>query len=715
MLHAALAGAARRPGHIRLVAVPVLIVLAALIWLTPRPDSRVQAAWFDAYQRLSPRRVVSMPATIVEIDQRSLAAIGQWPWPRSSLTRLIEGINRHRPAAIGIDILMPEADQLSPERLLARARAEDSALASRIAALQTNDAGLARALAAAPTVLVVVGTEKATGMSLRAAPFRVSEAAAQSGAAAPFATKLAHYAGVLTSIDQLDRAASGRGLISVEPAFGAIRRIPLVASIDGTLVPALAIEMLRVAISAPSLRLLVSGADVEGIGVGSFVAPTEDDGAVRVYYSPHNSDRFISAIDLLDGKFDPDQLRQKLVLIGVTGAGLIEDKNTPLGMVMPGVEIHAQLLENLYDQTLLRRPRWAPALEAFALLLLGSMLVFATPRWKPRNAAMLALGCAILLTASGVFVFRSQRLLLDAASPGVCLMVLFGVLLVLTLSEATRQRKALERVVQAQREESARITGELDAAKRIQAATLPRADLLRGDTRIDLAAVMLSAREVGGDLYDFFRLDDRRLFFLVGDVAGKGLSASIFMAVSKALYKSTMLRSSGADIGEIMSVANAEVSRDNPEMLFVTAFAGILDLESGDLAYCNAGHENPWLVHPTDLTVRRIEDGDGPPLCAVDEFAYRGGRCRMRPGERLCLISDGVSEAPNLAGELYGGERVQRLLLGLRAGGADSTAVVDALRRDVESFAAGAEPADDLTVLVLRWDGPPAAGPAAPG
>ena len=99
------------------------------------------------------------------------------------------------------------------------------------------------------------------------------------------------------------------------------------------------------------------------------------------------------------------------------------------------------------------------------------------------------------------------------------------------------------------------------------------------------------------------------------------------MAVSKALYKSTMLRNSDADIGELMSAANAEVSRDNPEMLFVTAFAGILDLESGELAYCNAGHENPWQLDPTNVTVRRVEDGGGPPLCAVDDFADEGFEC----------------------------------------------------------------------------------------
>jgi serine phosphatase RsbU (regulator of sigma subunit) len=468
--------------------------------------------------------------------------------------------------------------------------------------------------------------------------------------------------------------------------------------------------MLRVAFGAPALRLVVDGAKVRGIEVGGVFAPTEDDGAVRIYYSPNYVTRYVSAIDVLKRRVDPAQLHRTLVLVGVTGLGLIEDKNTPLGVAMPGVAIHAQLLENLYDGTLLRRPAWAPSFETALFFVLGALVVVATPRWKPRNAAALALACVLLLLAGGAVAFRSQRLLFDAANPALHLLLLYGVLLVLTLAEATRQKKALERVVQRQREEAARVAGELDAAKRIQTGTLPRADLLRGDARVDLAAAMIPAREVGGDMYDFFRLDERRLFFLIGDVAGKGLSASIFMAVSKALCKSTMLRAPGADLGQLMSAANAEVSRDNAQMLFVTAFAGVLDLDTGDLDYCNAGHENPWLLVPAGAAVRRIEDGGGPPLCAVDDFAYRGAHCRMRPGEALCLVTDGVTEAPSAAGELYGGARVERALLALPDGAASSRAIVDALCADVETFAAGTEPADDLTVLALRWQGPRAAG-----
>jgi serine phosphatase RsbU (regulator of sigma subunit) len=372
---------------------------------------------------------------------------------------------------------------------------------------------------------------------------------------------------------------------------------------------------------------------------------------------------------------------------------------------MPGSEVHAQLIENLYEGTLLHRPAWMPFAEAAGFAMLGALIVWATPLWKPRNATGIALACLLLAVAAGYAAFRLDRLLVDAATPAAGLALTFGTMLVLTLAEATRHRKSLERVLQQQREHAARIAGELDAARRIQMAMLPRAETLAGERRVDLAATMLPAREVGGDLYDFFKLDARRLFFLVGDVAGKGLSASIFMAVSKALYKSTTLRTDAPDLGALMTAANAEVSRDNPQTLFVTAFAGLLDLDTGELAYCNAGHENPCRIHPANATVGRIVDGDGPPLCVVDEFAYRGAKVTLRLGEALCLVSDGVPEAQDASGELFGKARLERLLLGLRGSEHTARAIVDGVCSGVATFVAGAEASDDLTVLVLRWRG----------
>jgi serine phosphatase RsbU (regulator of sigma subunit)/CHASE2 domain-containing sensor protein len=693
---------APRTRRIRLAGAALVVALALLIAWAPRWTDPLREAWFDGYQRTTPRVVGAMPAVIVEIDAKSLAALGRWPWPRSTLAELVARVAAMQPAVVGIDILMPEPDPLSPERLLRDAGAQPPARASELAALPTHDGLLARAMAATPTVLAVAGMPEPTGMLLRAPPFVVEDSA---GATRSGALDVEHFAGALGSIDAISAAASGWGLVSAEPADGVIRRLPMLADIGGTLIGALAIEMFRVAAREPSLRLLASGSAVRGIAIGNAFVATAADGYARVYFSRRHPDRFVSAVDVLRGRADPAQLAQKLVLIAVTGVGLGDYYATPVGERMPGSEIHAQLIENLYEGTLLDRPAWAPFVEATGFALLGALLVWATPLWKPRNSAGLALACCLVAVGTGCAAFRTHHLLLDAATPVAGLALAFGAMLLLTLAEATRHRHALERVVQHQREHAARIAGELDAARRIQMAMLPRAELLADEPRVDLAATMLPAREVGGDLYDFYMLDAQRLFFLVGDVAGKGLSASIFMAVSKALYKSTTLRSAAPDMGALMTAANAEVSRDNPQMLFVTVFAGLLDLDTGELAYCNAGHENPCRIHPADTVVGRIVDGDGPPLCVADGFAYRGAHVTLRPGEALCLVSDGVTEAHDPSGELFGNARLESLLLGLRSGERSAHAIVEGVCNGVATFVASAEASDDLTVLVLRWCG----------
>jgi serine phosphatase RsbU (regulator of sigma subunit) len=214
---------------------------------------------------------------------------------------------------------------------------------------------------------------------------------------------------------------------------------------------------------------------------------------------------------------------------------------------------------------------------------------------------------------------------------------------------------------------------------------------------------MEPAREVGGDLYDFFMLDENRLFFLVGDVSGKGLEASIFMAVSKALCKSAALRR-GQRIEELLGEANAEIARENSEGLYVTVFAGVLDARTGRLEYCNAGHPPPFVVG-ADGKIARLADGGGPPLCVLDGCAYAAAQHSMDRHGVACVVSDGVTEAMNRHGELYGADRLRRVLERHGSTG-DPSGIVEAIRADVSQFVDKAEVADDLTLLVLRWNGP---------
>ena len=371
--------------RIRRVGVVLLVALALLTWLKAPWAERLQSAWFDAHQAMAPRQVGTLPVTVVAIDQKSLLALGQWPWPRTRLARLVDIVNQAGPAAIGLDVLMPEPDALSPESLLAQAPLQDRTVAAALQSLRTNDAVLAASLAAAPVVLVIAAALEHTGMPLRAVPVTLRNTRDGSDAA----PDVVRYAGVVTSIAELDRQATGRGLISVDTTRGIVRRISLISSINGTLVPTLAVEMLRVAYGAPSLQLSVSGKSVTRLAVGELDIPTEADGAVRVYFSPHRPDRFVSAVDVLEGKVDPALLRRQMVLIGPTAIGLHDLQATPIGQLMSGSEIHAQLLENLIDGTWLRRPAWASGAEALALLLLGALLLRATPRLKPVTAAQI--------------------------------------------------------------------------------------------------------------------------------------------------------------------------------------------------------------------------------------------------------------------------------------------------------------------------------------
>jgi CHASE2 domain-containing sensor protein/serine phosphatase RsbU (regulator of sigma subunit) len=675
------------------------LLLVPVTWTDMPVVGAMRLAWLDAYQALSPRERRSAPAVIVAIDEKSLERFGQWPWPRTLVARLLDRISAAGPAAIGVDLLFPDPDRLSPEQLAPAIAGDNAALAARLAKLPRHDFTLAASIKAAPVVLGIAGLETA-----RAAPGTVSftPSLQRGGDATPF---LRHYAEALRSIPDLEKSARGHGLLSADTEGGVVRRVPMVAAIGSTPVLPLSLETLRVASRNPLFTVNSDKTGVQTVDIGDLSIPTQPDGHIWVYYTPHNASRYVSAADVLAGTVDNAELERKLVLVGITALGLIDYQTTPLGERMPGVEIHAQVLENVFDGNLLSRPRWAPWAEGAAFLVFGLLVVYAVPRLTPRRSGMLLAVLLALLTGAGFLAYKTAGLLIDALVPGAALASLFAAMLAATLGEANAQRRLLRERLQREREAAAQLAGELDAARRIQLGILPKPETsFPGERRFELFALMQPAREVGGDLYDFFALDRERMFFLVGDVSGKGLPASIFMAVSKALCKSAALRR-GQDVDEVLRDVGGEIARENPESLFVTAFAGVLDADTGLLRYCSAGHDAPHVISPDRSGFERLDAAGGPPLCVIDGYRYTAAQHRLRAGDTVCLVTDGVTEAMNAAGELYGHERLRGVLERVR-GTASAEAVGEAIRADVARFVGDAEPADDLTLLVLRWKGP---------
>ena len=273
------------------------------------------------------------------------------------------------------------------------------------------------------------------------------------------------------------------------------------------------------------------------------------------------------------------------------------------------------------------------------------------------------------------------------------------------LVELTNQSGALASFARAFADMAAEIRAkqsrreEMQAAAAIQQSILP-GPLPSGGTqlRVDLYADMRPAREIGGDFFDFFLIDEDRLAFTVADVSGKGIPAALFMAVSRTVMRNA---ASGTEMATRMSDANRLLSAENAACMFVTMFHGVLDLTTGLLRYCNAGHNPPYLLRADGG--RETLKATGIPFGIDSDRPYRIAEISLVPGDALFLFSDGITEAFSPAGEIFGEARLERALDGARGRGAAE--MVAEVIGATDEFAAGAEQSDDITCLALVYRG----------
>jgi adenylate cyclase len=684
------------PGGARAAALLAVAWLLLMV-LDPGLQQWLRGQLFDGYQRMLPRERATQPAMVVVIDERSLATFGQWPWPRRQVGELVERIAAMQPAAIGLDILFAEPDRLSPRRIIESIPGMDPALKRQVSRLPDNDALLANALRGRPVVLGAAGEDGAAADTrpLKTAPVLLR---GEIGGV----LRIPQFAGVVRAQPELEAAAAGQGLLN-NAGEGVVRRVSLVGRLGDQVLPNLEIEMLRIAEGAPVVRALVDADGVRAIQVAGWSVPTEADGSVWLRYGNLDPARHISAADVLAGTVEPEKLAGKLVLVGITGLGLVDQPPIPMGYRVAGVEIRAQLIENIFDNTFLKRPEWMFYLEGGLFALLALVLAHQVPQRRPAEGFAVLIGLMAVIAIGGLIAFN-RGILVDVATPGAGAVLVFAVVLGATLADTQRQRRDLAARLQIEREAAARLAGELETARRVQMGMLPESPgVLISDRRVQLKAFMEPARSVGGDLYDFFMLDQRTLCVMIGDVSGKGLAAAMFMALIRSLCKSSMLRLPQA-LDQALVETEAQIKRENPESLFVTLFVMALDLDTGEFTFCNAGHDPLYGLSPDRAEVRRLDHGGRPPLCVLDGYPYPLGRERLVPGELLCMITDGITEAGNPAGQLYGHARLERVIT--RMNGATPEELVEAIRADVLQFVDGAEPADDMSVLALRWMGP---------
>lgn len=379
---------------------------------------------FDEYQRLAPRPYAPAGVRIVDIDDDSLAKLGQWPWPRQMLAELTRKLHAGGAAVVAFDILFPEPDRTAPKQMIPLWN--NPALSKWMGTLPDPDTAFANAMAEAPNVSALMFSDHTEH------PHDYDKASIITRGTLPDGA-LPSFDGMISSLDILRSAAAGAGSINNIPdRDGIIRRVPLMLQYNGQVYPSLAMEALRLALGAGSYLLHAEEGVLSGVQLGQFNIPTDKNGMLWLYYTPRQDDRYIPAWQVMDGSVNKEKLDGHIVFVGTSAAGLKDLRATPFYPDLPGVEVHAQAAEQILLQQYIERPDWMLGAEVLLIVLFGLAML----RIASRARALVGFASMLLLAAGAValswWAFREKAVLVEP------LTTLFTILLIYVVESVRR-------------------------------------------------------------------------------------------------------------------------------------------------------------------------------------------------------------------------------------------------------------------------------------
>jgi adenylate cyclase len=429
----------RRFGYARLVCLVLLIGLAALRIADPAPVEELRVRTFDTFQRIDPRKKAARPVTIVDIDEKSLAKFGQWPWPRTRIADMVANLTKLGAAAIAFDIMFAEPDRLNPDIAADTFRNLDEATRDKLRALPSNDEVLADAMRHSRVVLGETGLPEVLTELDKELP--VTGLATLGEDPQRF---MYEFPGLLRNTPVLEKAAGGRGLLTINPERdGIVRRVPMIMQAQGTTMPSLSFEMLRVVTGTDTIFIKTDVAGIKSLGVKGLQIPTDLNGQLWVHFAHKDTSIVVSALDLLEGRAPPEKIKGKLALVGTSAAGLNDIKTTPVDPAMPGVEIHAQVLESALTRAVLSQPYYGPALEFFAALMLGLLVIAFAPAFGPVTLVVVGALFATLLIGTSWYFYTHDRLLIDFTYPLLSTTAIYLTLIFTSFVREQAQRRQI--------------------------------------------------------------------------------------------------------------------------------------------------------------------------------------------------------------------------------------------------------------------------------
>ena len=429
----------RRFGFARLLCLALLVVFAALRVWDPAPVEEVRIRIFDTFQRIDPRKKTERPVTIVDIDEKSMEKLGQWPWPRNRIADLITELTRLGAVVIAFDVVFSEPDRLNPNAIAETFRSLDEETRARLRSLPSNDQVLADALRNSRVVLGESGLPEELVALDKTLP--VTGLAMLGEEPQKF---MFQFPGLLRNVPVLEHAAAGRGLFTIKPERdGIVRRVPMIMLAQGLTMLSLNFEMLRVATNSGTILIKAAKEGIKSVRIRGLEIPTDKNGQLWVHFARNNSSIYVPAINVLERGVSPDMIAGKLVLIGTSAVGLNDIKTTPVSPAMPGVEIHAQVLESALAGALISQPIYGIVIEFATALLFGLLVIAFAPQFGPVTLVALGAVFATALIGTSWYFYAQHRELIDFTYPLMSTTAIYLTLIFASFVREQQQRKQI--------------------------------------------------------------------------------------------------------------------------------------------------------------------------------------------------------------------------------------------------------------------------------
>ena len=585
-------------------------------------QKRISYLNYDFFQKLFEIKPITNDVIIVDIDEKSLKKLGQFPWRRDIHSKIINNLNSANAKVIAFDIFFSEPDKQNPQLFI-----EEFNLKNQSNIMFDSDQLLYDTIDKSNIILPVVGAvvdeDLEQNLNIKANLIKRGKSPSD---------YLYTFNGLITSLPKFNEKAKGLGTISIiESEDGILRSVPMMININDTIVPALSLEAIRLFNDQKSILIETNSSGIQSIKTRTNLIKTDENTLFNVKYRKFDDNFYISASDVFYNQFDQSRIKDKIVLIGSSAQGIFDLTKTPSNKIIPGVEVHATIIDNILSNDFLITNHITKLIENIILILSLILVIIFTSYIRPAFSILFfAAQIATLFFAS--LIMYNQNYFVDVYNTILTSIILFTIVLYWRFVEenqAALDNEKKQLVLKKERE----IAGE------VQKKLFP--DLKKPFREI--FATNIPARDVSGDYFDHIKTNDEQIYFTLADVSGKGVKAGMLMANASSVFKA--LSKLNFDLNKLVMNINNQVKESSYQGMFITAVIGKINLKTNEMEFVNFGHES-IMIYDKNQNTFDYHKASSPPLGLMNiknETMIKTSKLNLE-NKKIFIYTDGVTE-----------------------------------------------------------------------